>query len=285
MAMSENSTPLHVSDTALWVATYRADETRRPDALFQDPLAEKLAGPRGQEIAASMPHHKIMQWVLTVRTVAIDRLIQQALELGVDVVVNLGAGLDTRPYRMSLAKDLLWIEVDFPPMIQYKSEKLKDEAPRCQLERMSVDLSNTSERRACLQQIAARGRKILVISEGVIPYLDETQARDLSQDLIGTTQIAYWILDYRRGDIRLPKRIRRAMKDVPFKLRLPDEMAFFQSHGWQLHADIPSFTEGRRIQRPFPLPFPWNVVRRVFPDWMDKQATRQTGYALLAKSK
>ncbi len=32
----------HVSDTALWVANYRALESRRSDALFHDPLAEKL---------------------------------------------------------------------------------------------------------------------------------------------------------------------------------------------------------------------------------------------------
>lgn len=43
-------TPIeNVSDTAFWVAHYRALETKRPDALFHDPLAGVLAG----EAAAS----------------------------------------------------------------------------------------------------------------------------------------------------------------------------------------------------------------------------------------
>src|SRR5947208_2742107 len=89
----------NVSDTALWVAVYRALESERPDALFRDPLSMKLAGARGREIAASMPNGSIMAWVMAIRTVAIDRLIQDAIRMGADTVLNLGAGLDTRPYR------------------------------------------------------------------------------------------------------------------------------------------------------------------------------------------
>lgn len=43
-----------VSDTALWVAYYRAKESERTDALFRDPLARKLIGERGQKIAENM---------------------------------------------------------------------------------------------------------------------------------------------------------------------------------------------------------------------------------------
>jgi len=36
-----------VSDTARWVALYRAMESDRPDALFRDPYARRLAGAAG----------------------------------------------------------------------------------------------------------------------------------------------------------------------------------------------------------------------------------------------
>ena len=36
----------NVSDTARWVAVYRAWESARPDALFNDPYAKTLAGER-----------------------------------------------------------------------------------------------------------------------------------------------------------------------------------------------------------------------------------------------
>jgi O-methyltransferase involved in polyketide biosynthesis len=41
-----------VSDTALWVAVFRAEESQRPDALFKDPYASMLTGERGRHIAA-----------------------------------------------------------------------------------------------------------------------------------------------------------------------------------------------------------------------------------------
>jgi O-methyltransferase involved in polyketide biosynthesis len=43
----------HVTDTAFWVASYRALESERPDALFRDPLAGLLSGEKGKQIARS----------------------------------------------------------------------------------------------------------------------------------------------------------------------------------------------------------------------------------------
>ena len=149
----------HVADTALWVATYRALESQRPDALFHDPFADLLAGKRGRKIAASMPYPRIMAWALVIRTVAIDALITDALALGVDAVINLGAGLDTRPYRMDLPATLRWIEVDFPQMIAYKSEKIEGQQPVCRLERIAADLSDLSLRRRLLRSCGRNQRE------------------------------------------------------------------------------------------------------------------------------
>ncbi|HEY2739416.1 MAG TPA: class I SAM-dependent methyltransferase, partial [Thermoanaerobaculia bacterium] len=46
----------NVSDTARWVAVYRAMETARPDAIFRDPFADRLAGERGHQILDEMKH-------------------------------------------------------------------------------------------------------------------------------------------------------------------------------------------------------------------------------------
>src|SRR5690349_11544278 len=109
----------HVSDTALWIAAYRAQESERQDAVFKDHLARKLAGERGKSIVANMPYADRMAFAMIVRTSAIDRLVHMAIERGVDTVINLGTGLDTRPYRMKLPSDLQWVEVDFPHLITY----------------------------------------------------------------------------------------------------------------------------------------------------------------------
>ncbi|MGC8595949.1 MAG: hypothetical protein ACP5MI_10155 [Candidatus Kryptoniota bacterium] len=48
----------NISDTAFWVAFYRAMETERSDAHFRDPYARLLAGNRGERIARSIPWGK-----------------------------------------------------------------------------------------------------------------------------------------------------------------------------------------------------------------------------------
>ncbi|MEZ4456444.1 MAG: class I SAM-dependent methyltransferase [Gemmatimonadales bacterium] len=62
----------HVSDTARWVAVYRAMETERPDAIFNDPYARRLAGPEGEEIVRRIPKGRQMSWPMVVRTALMD---------------------------------------------------------------------------------------------------------------------------------------------------------------------------------------------------------------------
>src|SRR6478735_3128298 len=88
----------NVSDTARWVTAHRAKESARPDALFHDPLAERLAGEQGHAIIAAAPRSIRHGWWLVARTKIIDDLIATAISQGCDRVLNLAAGLDTRPY-------------------------------------------------------------------------------------------------------------------------------------------------------------------------------------------
>ena len=178
-----NVTIENVSDTAFWVAHYRGIEGKQKSPLFEDPLAAVLAGERGRRIAESMPRPFITAWVISVRTRLIDDLIRGCLARGVDTVLNLGAGLDTRAYRMDLPSTLQWIEADYPAMIEYKERLLAKETPRFQLTRVKCDLANDAERRALLANANAKSGKMLVLTEGVIPYLTNDQVGTLADDL------------------------------------------------------------------------------------------------------
>lgn len=104
-----------VSDNAFMAAACRASETERPDALFRDPLAAKLAGEQGRRIIESLPKKAFIGgWTVVIRTRIIDDFIQSAIADGIETVLNLGAGLDARPYRMALPRSLRRIEVDYP---------------------------------------------------------------------------------------------------------------------------------------------------------------------------
>ena len=112
----------NVSDTARWTAAFRARETERPDALFRDPLARKLAGERGESIARQVTFGTKHTWSWITRTYLVDRFLEDEIQRGADMVINLAAGLDTRPYRMELPPSLQWIEVDLPGILEYKEE-------------------------------------------------------------------------------------------------------------------------------------------------------------------
>ena len=102
--MANPAEPLirNISDTALWVAVYRARETERQDALFRDPFARKLAGERGEQIAKDLRAGQRYEWPYTARTVRFDQIVTEQIKQDADMVINLAAGLDTRPYRMEL---------------------------------------------------------------------------------------------------------------------------------------------------------------------------------------
>src|SRR5215831_20875510 len=98
MAMTSKPPVLRsVSDTALLVAYHRAMETKRPDALFRDDFAVRLSRGRGEQISRRLPRGRALAWTTIVRTVVLDEIVLRLLRYGVDTVVNLAAGLDTRP--------------------------------------------------------------------------------------------------------------------------------------------------------------------------------------------
>jgi methyltransferase (TIGR00027 family) len=276
----------HVSDTALWVATYRAEETERADALFRDPLAAELAGEQGRRIAQSAHASKYTRWNVVMRTCVIDRFVADAVAEGVDTVVNLGAGLDTRPYRLELPSGLRWVEADFPPMIEAKEKALAGERPRVRLERRPVDLGDAGARAAFLDELQASSRKILVITEGVIPYLANEEVAALARDLAARGAFRLWVVDYmapRVAEYLRKGRMKRQMKNAPFRFHPGDWFAFYGELGWRPKEMRYLADEARAQKRPIPAPLLMRVVLPFLPKARRDELRRFTGYCLLER--
>jgi methyltransferase (TIGR00027 family) len=224
----------NVSDTARWVAVYRAWESARPDALFRDPLAERLAGERGRAIAATAPRQARSGWPMITRTKLFDDLIAASLAEGCDRVLNLAAGFDTRPYRLDLPPQLQWIEADLPAMIEEKERLLAGEKPRCRLSRERVDLSNAAAREAFLSKATAGAKQVLVISEGLLAYFDDEQVRALGRHL-ARPPIRWWLLDVAAPAIlkMMVKGMGDRLRNAPMKFAPPEGVAFFEALGWK----------------------------------------------------
>jgi O-methyltransferase involved in polyketide biosynthesis len=91
-------------------------------------------------------------WTTIVRTCLIDDLVSRSVDEGVDRVVDLAAGYDTRPYRLSLPASLTWVEIDSAAVLERKRELLEGERPRCAVERHGADLRDARARRRCRER-------------------------------------------------------------------------------------------------------------------------------------
>src|SRR5271156_5600798 len=228
----------NVSDTARLVAIDRAVETERPDALFRDPFARRLAGERGAKIAKSNPlggRKSGIGWPIVTRTYVIDQMIQAHIAQGGDTVINLAAGLDTRPYRMDLPSSLQWIEVDLPEILAHKEEILRGEKPVCALERIRLDLFDVPARRELFARLEGQSRTALIISEGLVVYLSSDEVALLAQDLAAQPSFRSWILDMVSPKLlaTLQKRMTANLKQAaPFKFAPEEGPAFFAKFGW-----------------------------------------------------
>jgi methyltransferase (TIGR00027 family) len=258
-----------VSDTALWVAVYRARETERDDALFYDPYARELAGERGAEIAkqVGMPG-----WPIVVRTQVLDEMILRAVEdQGFDTVLNLAAGLDTRPYRLALPAALRWIEVDLPPMIEYKRQALKEAKCFCRLERNALDLRDLAARRALFAKVGAAADKVLVLTEGLLIYLDPEDVKILATDLHQPPAFKRWLMDIASPEL-LQMLARQGTTDskhallhndsVQFKFAPREHVEFFRPFGWTPGEYRDTAREARRLKR-FDIPWHYKLIGKL----------------------
>lgn len=247
-----------ISDTAFIVAAQRAIETGRHDALFCDPLAEYLVGARGLSITSIFSQCYTAQgyWSVVIRTVVIDELIKIAVSRGADTILNLGAGLDTRPYRMLLPSNLRWIEIDYPSIIDFKYRQLFSKSTKCKLERVKLNLRELSDRRRILSEIGSSSQHIVVLTEGVVPYFTIEEVALLADDIHNMYGVRAWIVDYLSKELTTYRHEYQSHNPGrPSICFAPNDwQAFFLEHGWK-STDVRYLAdEGAYRNRPLPLP-------------------------------
>jgi methyltransferase (TIGR00027 family) len=277
-----------VSDTARWVAVYRAMESERPDAHFRDPYARRLAGERGEAIVRAMPDGRRMAWPMIVRTCLLDEMITRLVEReGADAVVNLAAGLDARPWRMRLPAGLRWYDVDLPAMLAYKGGILANERPACVLESRAVDLTRAPERRALLEEIGRAHRSVVVVSEGLLIYLDDEQVAALGRDLHALPAFRWWLADLVSPPLlRLLERswgARLRAGNAPMRFAPVEGTRFFEPLGWREAEYRSTWEEAGRLGRDVPLGWFWRFVARFASSRRREEWGRYSGVVRLER--
>ena len=279
----------HVSDTARWVAVYRAMESERPDAIFRDPFARRLAGERGQAIVNEMRRGASMAWAMITRTAVFDEIILDVVKREkVDLVLNLACGLDTRAWRLALPPDLRWEDVDFPVMIDYKTEILKAERPLCRYEAIATDLTDARARDALFARLGGEAKRALVIAEGLLIYLTPEQVSELGRDLHAQAQFRWWLVDL--ASPRLLKMMTKmwggkvAGGNAPFLFGPSEGTGFFDPLGWREVMFRSQMEEAQRLHREMRGMWFWRLLGALYPKKQREEFRRFSGCVLLERT-
>ena len=288
--MTDEARPIrNVSDTALWVAIYRAMESERPDALFNDPYARRLGGERGETIVRTLPKGGATAWPMIVRTAVMDEIVLRCVrEHGARGVVNLAAGLDTRPYRLALPPATRWLHVDLPDMIAYVETRLAGERPSCVLDYVAADLTDPAARRGALGKAATAGGPVLAMSEGLLVYLQPEQVGALARDLAAEPSIRWWLIDL--VSPRMLEMLKKSWQphlvaaNAPFVFAPREGTGFFEPFGWREAEFRSTWGEAIRLKRTMRGAWLWNLIGRLMPRRRQEEMRRMSGIVLLERA-
>src|SRR4051812_48130374 len=279
----------NISDTARWVAVYRAMETARPDAIFRDPFAERLAGERGHQILDAMPSGRALAWPMIVRTAVFDEIILDAVQKRhADLVVNLAAGLDARPWRLPVPPSLRWIDVDLPEILDYKTDSLKEEKTVCQYEAVRLDLTDVPKREALFSQIGAESSRVLVVTEGLLIYLTADQVATLARDLHAPSSFQWWVIDLANPRLlaMMQKMWGKSVNagNAPFQFAPAESTKFFEPFGWREAEYHPAMEAAQRLNREMRMMWLWRFLARMRSKQVQEEFKRINGFVLLERS-
>ncbi|MGB2828125.1 MAG: class I SAM-dependent methyltransferase [Dehalococcoidales bacterium] len=180
---------MKASSTGYGPAVMRAMENLLPEdkRLFEDPYSEKFLSPFWKFWVILMRSPKILNSLIKIRekltpgvigglicrTRYIDDVLSNAIKEGAGTVVNLGAGMDTRAFRISGVKNIQYFELDFPELQKVKrayiDEKIGELPPNVSL--VPVDFNSQDIGEELQKAGYTLSSQTLFIWEGVTQYI------------------------------------------------------------------------------------------------------------------
>lgn len=178
--------------TALGAVICRVIEQYQPEKtrLFDDPVAKELvgapirflmqfAGTRNFTVQQTDAVAKGIYGVQVCRTRFIDDVVQTAISQGIEQLVILGAGYDTRPYRLPQIKNVKVFEVDLPAVQEDKKERLQKYLGRLpdHVTFIPIDFDTQALEAVFSGTAFNSGKPAIFVWEGVTQYIQEESVR------------------------------------------------------------------------------------------------------------
>ncbi|MET7942480.1 class I SAM-dependent methyltransferase [Streptomyces sp. NPDC005302] len=242
----ESMQPSGVWATAVGVARVRALETERENALFRDPLAQAFATAGGlwpsspplPDDEAARRRRLAVSYSIVIRTKFLDDLLEQASASGVRQVVLLGAGMDSRAFRIDWPEGTRLFEVDTPAPLEFKASVLRQKQAVARCERVTVAVDLREDWPAAL---AAAGHDPSVptawIAEGLLIYLPEDavelllariSAQSAAGSLMGLTLGSRGVIERFGADAVPGSAASMWVSEMP-----DDPVDWLAGHGWE----------------------------------------------------
>ena len=254
------------SRTARQNALFRALEARRPvaDRVADDPLAVRFLTPEFRALAAAgrvPPARRLIESVIDRRwpcvrggVVARTRLIDEAVVAalpGVQQALILGAGFDSRAYRLAQLRDVAVFEVDHPATQAAKRRILRRGSGRLPANVRFVPVEFGADDPAA--ELAGRGfvsgAPTLVLWEGVTNYLDSASVdatfRFLASAIAPGSPVLFTYVDRAmldgsadfEGAATTLRAVRRVGEPFTFGLNPREVSGYLGDRGFELESD------------------------------------------------
>jgi methyltransferase (TIGR00027 family) len=202
--------------TAIGPMVIIAADQYEASPLVRDPLARQMLPPGGR-FAASLarfgPARRFFKAVterrihggwanFLCRKRYVDDQLVNAVAKGIDAVVILGAGFDTRAYRLPELTGIPIYEVDLPGNIARKAAAVR----RClgrvppNVRLLAVDFETDDLADRLRREGFGPGRRVFYIWEGVTPYLTEPAVRETMGSLADAASGSGLVFTFIRRD-------------------------------------------------------------------------------------
>lgn len=250
-----------VTQTALISAGCRALEHDRIDAIIQDPFAKLFLDIDYDQVFASFidaPNFNLFQTSIAVRTNVIDKMLMNTiLEKKIEQVIHIGAGFDTRPYRLTLPQSLIWWEIDHEKVNSKKTQILSALSTKCDLRRQDLDLNDMDEMSHFIEEKIDPNKITLILSEGLLIYLHRETVATYLSIFSKIKRCAYWITDIgtiknqKNQEDKSPAGFGQMLNYMQFFSHPHDEI--FGENNWKINLHKDLAIEALALSRPLSL--------------------------------
>ncbi|MEV4759495.1 SAM-dependent methyltransferase [Micromonospora sp. NPDC049559] len=226
----------------------RAEERDEPDGSFlDDPQSPLFATAEARGEVAYLRALGAPCGSGVVRARFADEILAAAVRSGVRQVVCLGAGYDTRAFRLALPADLTLFELESPEQLSAKQRVLDGAGlvPSCRRRAVGTDL-----RGQWLPELLAAGYRpgepCLWIAEGLLHYLDRSAADLLIATVTTVTAPGSSLFFDVHGSLfhhdPAHRRYLRFLRGhgAPYAEGFDDPAGWLTGHGWRAEAYLPA---------------------------------------------